>query len=480
MKKKVLSIQQIFSQANKLMFALAVIPLLVSVILYSRQIFIYQNTVTNIQEANEIAAKVDDTVLEEMWDVVTGQIQLNDYKKNSIVDELRKDIYHIQENTSTKGERSILEVSLRIIDTLENYQEDILNNLTKENSYEKNKEVMVQVESVTQLLSDILQEFVRIEINLASQKNTELIQSLVFLSLIELLILVGIIYFVSKNRRFLNERVQEPLNNLITMSNELAKGHLGYRLALPETPEFSTLTESLNKMADDLTQLLEENALKQYHLAQSEVRVLQAQITPHFVYNSLDAIVSLIEQERYEEAKEMTFALSDFFRISLSKGKDWISVATEIRHIKDYLVILKIRYGEMLNFEIDVPDQLQEYKILKMILQPLIENAVYHGIKFIRRAGLIQVAAQETEDSLIFTVTDNGLGITSERLLEIQEELAKGIDSDFSTGYGLYNVNKRLLLYYGRQAGITVESRYRQGTIVTVTVPKQQEGQENV
>ncbi|MGC6770103.1 sensor histidine kinase [Enterococcus sp. LJL51] len=480
MKKKVLSIQQIFSQANKLMFALAVIPLLVSVILYSRQIFIYQNTVTNIQEANEIAAKVDDTVLEEMWDVVTGQIQLNDYKKNSIVDELRKDIYHIQENTSTKGERSILEVSLRIIDTLENYQEDILNNLTKENSYEKNKEVMVQVESITQLLSDILQEFVRIEINLASQKNTELIQSLVFLSLIELLILVGIIYFVSKNRRFLNERVQEPLNNLITMSNELAKGHLGYRLALPETPEFSTLTESLNKMADDLTQLLEENALKQYHLAQSEVRVLQAQITPHFVYNSLDAIVSLIEQERYEEAKEMTFALSDFFRISLSKGKDWISVATEIRHIKDYLVILKIRYGEMLNFEIDVPDQLQEYKILKMILQPLIENAVYHGIKFIRRAGLIQVAAQETEDSLIFTVTDNGLGITSERLLEIQEELAKGIDSDFSTGYGLYNVNKRLLLYYGRQAGITVESRYRQGTIVTVTVPKQQEGQENV
>ncbi|WP_086349542.1 sensor histidine kinase [Candidatus Enterococcus clewellii] len=480
MKKKAPSIQQIFSQANKLMFALAFIPLLISILLYSRQLFIYQRTVANIQEANAIAAKVDDTVLEEMWDVVTGQVPLQQYSKNSIVDELRGDIAHIQDNINTKGERSILEVSLRIIDSLEGYQEDILTNLSKENSYEKNKEVMVQVESVTQLLSDMLQEFVRIEINLASQKNNEMVQSLVVLTAIELLIVLGIIYFVRKNRRFLNERIQEPLNDLIHMSNELAKGHLGYRLALPETPELSSLTESLNKMADDLTQLLEENALKQYHLAQSEVRVLQAQITPHFVYNSLDAIVSLIEQKHYEKAKEMTFALSDFFRISLSKGKDWISVDTEIKHIQDYLVILQIRYGEMLQFHIDVPETLRDYQIVKMILQPLIENAVYHGIKFIRRAGFVQVTLEEQGDSLIFTVSDNGIGILPERLVEIQKELAKGVDSDFSTGYGLYNVNKRLLLYYGSQAGITLESHYRKGTTIRVTVPKRQEGQKDV
>lgn len=480
MKKKTPSIQQIFSQANKLMFALAVIPLLISILLYSRQLFIYQRTVANIQEASAIAAKVDDTVLEEMWDVVTGQVPLKQYSKNSIVDELRTDISHIQDNISTKGERSILEVALRIIDSMESYQEDILNNLSEENSYEKNKEAMTQVESVTQLLSDILQEFVRIEINLASQKNTEMVQSVMVLSVVELLIVVAIIYFVRKNRRFLNERIQVPLNDLIHMSNELAKGHLGYRLALPETPELSSLTESLNKMADDLTQLLEENALKQYHLAQSEVRVLQAQITPHFVYNSLDAIVSLIEQEHYEKAKEMTFALSDFFRISLSKGKDWISVDTEIKHIQDYLVILQIRYGEMLQFKIDVPNALRDYQILKMILQPLVENAVYHGIKFIRRVGLIQVSLEEQGESLVFTVTDNGIGILPERLDEIQEELAKGVDSDFSTGYGLYNVNKRLLLYYGSEAGITLESHYRKGTTIKVTVPKRQEGQKDV
>ncbi|MBL1229626.1 sensor histidine kinase [Enterococcus sp. BWB1-3] len=478
--KKALSIKQIFSHANKLMLALAIVPLFISILLYSRQIFLYKNTVTNIQKANEIAAKVDEEVLEDMWDVVTGQTALNSYIGNSIVDELRADIHHIQENTSTNGERSILEVALRIIDSLENYQTKIFENLTQENSYEKNKEIMIQVESVTQLLSDILQEFVRIEINLASQKNNELAHSLVILSLAELGIVIVILYFVQRNRKFLDEKIQQPLDNVIVMSHELSKGHLGYRLELPDTPELSSLTESLNKMADDLTQLLEENVLKQYHLAQSEVRVLQAQITPHFVYNSLDAIVSLIEQKHYDEAKEMTFALSDFFRISLSKGKDWITVDTEIRHIKDYLIILKIRYGEMLSFEINVPEQLKDYEILKMILQPLIENAVYHGTKFIRRTGYIQVNVTETENDLIFTVSDNGIGMLPERLQKVQEELEKGIDSDFSTGYGLYNVNKRLLLYYGREAGIQVESQYRHGTVITVTVPKRQEDPPNV
>ncbi|MCW3745834.1 histidine kinase [Enterococcus gallinarum] len=164
-----------------------------------------------------------------------------------------------------------------------------------------------------ELLSEILQEFVRVEISLASQTNQDLIQSVLLLIAFQLLLILLIIYFISKNRRFVRENLQNPLDRLVELSDELAQGHLGFRAVLPDTPELRTLTSSLNKMADDLTRLLEENALKQYHLAQSEVRVLQAQITPHFIYNSLDAIVSLIEVERYEQATEMTYALSDFF-----------------------------------------------------------------------------------------------------------------------------------------------------------------------
>lgn len=473
--KKRLSIKQIFSQVNKLMLILAVIPLLISVLLYSRQILAYQATFKNIQSANDVAAKVDTVVLEELWDVVTGQISLPKYSNQSIVSEITSDIHAIQENTSTLEERSTLVVALRVIDTLENYQNDILKNISLEESYEKNVDIMNDVEGVTQLLSDILQEFVRIEINSASKKNIQLIRYLTMLTIIEFFILISIFYLIKKNDKFLNQRIESPLNNLNKMANELAQGHLAYRLELPETVELAYLTESFNKMADDLTEVLEENALKQYHLAQSEARVLQAQITPHFIYNSLDAIVTLIEGSRYDEAKEMTFALSDFFRISLSKGKDWVSIATEMRHINDYLIILKIRYGEMLNFDITIPETIKEYQILKMILQPLVENAVYHGTKFVRRVGLVEINVKESTSDIIFTIKDNGIGMTNTRLKEVQEELEKGIESTFSTGYGLYNVNKRLLLYYGSNAHIKIESKYQHGTTITLTVPKKEE-----
>ncbi|PHL08734.1 ATP-binding protein, partial [Enterococcus faecium] len=120
--------------------------------------------------------------------------------------------------------------------------------------------------------------------------------------MVELGVLSTIFFYAKKNRRFLEQKVQEPINQLITMSEQLSSGNLGFRLNMPETQELQTLTASMNKMAEDLNQSLRENALKQYHLAQSEVRVLQAQITPHFIYNSLDAIISLIEQDCFEEA----------------------------------------------------------------------------------------------------------------------------------------------------------------------------------
>lgn len=480
MKKKSLSIKEIFAQTNKLMLILAIQPLLVSILMYSRQIVMYQETIKNVQKANAIASNVDGKVLGKMWDLVFGETAVSKYQENNVIKELRQKISLIQQNTHTAEESSTLDVSLRTLNTLKNYEKKIIKNIRDDRPVEENQELMNQVDSVTQLLSDILHEFVSVEINAASRKNTMMIHSLLVLSLFELIIVICIIAITHKNRRLVNQKIQKPLNDLILMSEELAKGNLFYRSQLPEATELASLTASLNKMADDLTQLLEENALKQYHLAQSEVKVLQAQITPHFVYNSMDAILSLIEQKNYEEAKQTTYALSDFFRISLSKGKDWIDVEKEIRHIQDYLFILKIRYGEMLQYEISIPEGLKHYQILKMILQPLVENAVGHGTKFNRRVGKITILASETPEHLIFEVKDNGIGMTPERLEEIQEELEKGIGTKFNAGYGLLNVNKRLILYYGQDAGIKIESEYRKGTNVTITVAKRKEEDSDV
>lgn len=479
--KKNPSLKQIFSQVNKWMLIFAILPLITSVILYSQQILIYQRTITNVQNANKITASVNTRVREELWNLVSGQISVKQYEKKNIVKQLRRETNELRANTTTSEEVSILQVTSRVLDTLVDHQHEIIDNIKHDDqAYDKNKEIMVQVESVTSLLSDILQQYVGVEIKLAGKKNNELFHSLIFLSVLMFVIILIILYLSRRNRRFLKTKVEMPLDDVITMSNEISKGNFNYRLPLPPTPELSSLTLSLNTMADNLERLLEENALKQYYLAQSEVRVLQAQITPHFVYNSLDAIVSLIEQEQYDEAKRTTYALSDFFRISLSKGRDWITVATEIQHVHDYLIILKIRYGEMLDYDIDVPTDLQDNQVLKMILQPIVENAVYHGTKYIRRVGHISVRARETDQNLIFTVQDNGIGVKPDQLDAIQRELAKGLDSDFSVGYGLYNVNKRLLLYYGDAAGIKFTSAYRQGTTVILTVPKKEKDDLNV
>lgn len=473
--KKALSIKQIFSQVNRLMLIFAILPLLLSAILYSRQILIYQHTLNNIQNANAIAAKVDDKVIEEMWDVVTGQISPTKYQRQSSIKQLTNEIATLQANVTTSEEKSILAVSSRVVATLTDQQSEILTNLNKPVAYDENTEIMSQAESATSLLSQILQEFVRTEINVASQKNQELIHSLVVLTFIEVIIVAIAIYISQKNHRLLINNIEKPLHNLVEISTELSLGHFNYRLPIPPTTELASLTTSLNNMADNLVRLLEENAKKQYYLAQSEARVLQAQITPHFIYNSVDAIIALIEQQQYEEAKELTFALSDFFRISLSKGKDWVSIDTEVRHVTDYFIILKIRYGEMLNYQINIPPAIKNYRILKMILQPIIENAVYHGTKFTRRIGLITLTAKESPDNIVFTVTDNGIGVKPEKLAEINSELQRGIESDASIGYGLFNVNKRLLLYYGDQAGMTFKSSYGQGTIVTIRIPKEED-----
>ena len=471
--EKIASIKEIFQQTNRLLFSITLIPLLVISIFYTRNILIYRNALTNVEEANAVSTIVQENVLEELWDLVFGLIETTDYEYDNKLENVRFAIEEIQDNTTTAKESATLDVALRTLDTLDNYISEMESNIANGRPFAENEAIMVQVDAVTVLLYAILQDFVRVEIELAGKTSDDMLVSLYYLLLFEFVIVLIIVYYARKNNRFLTQQIQEPLNELIVLSEELSLGHLDYRAEEPEVAELRVVTESMNDMARNLHVLIEENAVKQFDLAQSELRVLQAQITPHFIYNTLDAILSLAEQGNSEQVKTMTYALSDFLRISLSKGQDWITIEKEIRHVEDYLTILQIRYGAMLTFAIDIPDAILQTEVLKMILQPLVENAVYHGTKHVRRAGKVTVAATYTNDTIQFFVTDNGIGMEAERLLEIQERLAQAtVDDSGEGGYGLYNVRKRLLLYYGNTASLTIDSTYRKGTTVTVTVPK--------
>jgi two-component system sensor histidine kinase YesM len=224
---------------------------------------------------------------------------------------------------------------------------------------------------------------------------------------------------------------------------------------------------------------------EQKNFQKAEMKALQAQITPHFLYNTFDTIVWLAEEEKTDEVVRITKAFSDFLRISLSRGHEWITIGQELDHIKNYLTIQKIRYADILNYKIEADESLLNQKMIKLVLQPLVENAIYHGIKNKRGRGELSVSvkyADEGRKKIRFSVKDNGAGFTPERLAEVRLELALTISEKLNSVYGLYNVNKKLKLYYGEQTdGLVIESEAGKGGEISFVVPGVSEaGGENV
>ena len=179
-----------------------------------------------------------------------------------------------------------------------------------------------------------------------------------------------------------------------------------------------------------------------------------------------------------DQVVELVRVLSRFFRITLSKGKDWITVREEIEHVESYLAIQKIRYRDILDYQIDVPNDMRDGQMLKLTLQPLVENALYHGIKNKRNGGAIVVRGRRLDGDLLqIQVEDNGIGMTQGQLAQIHALLdgEAGGAVVAESGYGINNVNQRIKLYYGQEYGLTIESRYLHGTCVSLVIPLQRE-----
>jgi two-component system sensor histidine kinase YesM len=216
----------------------------------------------------------------------------------------------------------------------------------------------------------------------------------------------------------------------------------------------------------------EKNSDDAKKLRKAELRTLQAQINPHFLYNTLDAIVWKAEAGDVDEVITLTSSLSDFFRISLSSGADWIPISQEKKHIEGYLKIQQTRYRDIMRYEIDIPDDIGDFYILKLLLQPLVENALYHGIKNNRGGGLITVTGRKEDGDLVFSVKDTGCGMTAEQLRKLSSRMKKGQPavSEGGGGFGLVNVNLRIRLYYNQMAGLLIDSS-EAGTEVSFRVP---------
>lgn len=281
---------------------------------------------------------------------------------------------------------------------------------------------------------------------------------------------------------WLSRSIAQPILQLMSYMRRAEKGDLSKGEWTERTDEVGMLGRSYNRMVEQLQQLMHLNKVRERQKREAELRSLQEHIKPHFLYNTLDTIHWMARKQGAADVSVMVGALSRLFRIGLSKGDDYILLQAETEHISSYLHIQQMRYRDRLRYELVVPPELAGLFLLKLLLQPIVENAIYHGIKARRGPGLIHIEASADADRLRLTVSDNGAGMSAQRLQEIRELLASPVEkldthergqgaTWAARSYGMLNVQARLRLSFGDAYGITVESVEGEGTCVTIIHP---------
>ena len=294
-----------------------------------------------------------------------------------------------------------------------------------------------------------------------TNKVNHIMKTLSVIFLIVVLLTVLIIRFFSK-------LFSNPARELANAMQEFEKNTNNFEFkSIEGTAEITSLTESFEHMVVQIKELVEKVRQEEITLRKTELKALQAQINPHFLYNTLDAIAWLCEEERHKDAVEMVNSLAKLFRISISRGHELITIEKEMQHAKSYLKIQNFRYKNQFTYSFDVDEECLNYLCNKITLQPIIENAIYHGIDRMVDEGKINIGIHQKGDRIIFTVEDNGVGMTEEQCEEILHK-----DASDRVGIGIKNVNDRIKIYFGEEYGLTIQSELDEGTRVTISMPK--------
>lgn len=270
---------------------------------------------------------------------------------------------------------------------------------------------------------------------------------------------------------FFTNSIVRPVDKLRSLMRKVEEGELYIRFPGKSKDEIGQLGNSFNKMVQEIENLINMVYLEQREKREAELKALQAQIKPHFLYNTLDTIQWMAQDRDAQDIVEMVIALTNLFRIGLSKGNEIIGLSKELEHVESYLVIQMARYENKLTYEMDVPAEIRGYQVVKIILQPLVENAIYHGIKLKPGTGKILIRGRIKDNGLTLEVLDDGIGMTEEKLRQVREDLQHVRQSERNSGYGLFNVHERILLSYGLSYGISIDSTLGQGTVIVVRLP---------
>jgi two-component system sensor histidine kinase YesM len=436
----------------------------------------YDTLIQNITTANSINGYIKPSIDAEMWDIVAGKKSFSQGEQYNILNNVDQRVQQMIDNTDSEKGRIKLSVIQRTLRTLRDAIDRVGIQIAQHRTFEENLVLMEQIRNVSQLIEENVQEYALFEVNRTQQQYQAMQIGLTRWAIGGLGVIVAAILFSIVAAWRISKSIYVPIKKLHDVTTTIARHDIEALMTADNADEITELGLSFNIMVGKIKELLDAKIEEQENLKKAELRALQAQINPHFLYNTLDTIIWMAEAKRMDQVVELVRVLSRFFRITLSKGKDWITVGEEIEHVESYLAIQKMRYRDILDYQIDVPDDMGDGQMLKLTLQPLVENALYHGIKNKRNGGAIVVRGRRLDGDLLqIQVEDNGIGMTQEQLAQIRALLDANAGGMVvaESGYGINNVNQRIKLYHGQEYGLTIESEYRHGTCVSLVIPLQ-------
>ena len=321
---------------------------------------------------------------------------------------------------------------------------------------------------LTSLIVDYMHDFISDEVRELARLRNVIDRQIPILLVLTAAVVIALFVLLLLYSLRVSRRITAPVQSLSRKAEQFGSDNFSRSPVETNIVELKILDRNFDKMAGRITSLMDRQRRDQQSLHRAELELLQAQINPHFLYNTLDSIAILAESHREEDVIDMVNSLSTFFRNSLNRGEDIISLRSELIQARSYLEIQQIRYSDILTWQIDVPEEIQDCNVPKLILQPLIENALYHGIKNRRGRGLLTITGEESGEDLFLYVKDNGAGMTPEQLALLQS----GSFEEPHSGLGLKNVHQRIRLYCGEPYGLSFDSTPGEGTTVTVRLPR--------
>lgn len=471
MKKKILTLAAVVT----LPFILLIMYLLASMASYSNT---YSEIVSNMTVANNYNLNFKEEMDESLYKLVVGYVTLDNIESDKslknpyvLIEELRSEFTRLTAITTESESKLWLESLLRNINALEKRVDDIVDSIDAGGRYSENIEMLDNnIYILTELIQDDIQYYIYYQTRYM-EKVTDTLQKQIGRFMVVCSILIAVlIAVVAVSAVMIVSGILQPIRQLNSVTEKIAQGDFNARAQVNSDDEVAELAVSFNKMAGNMQSLIDKVKEDERKMRKADLRLLQEQIQPHFLYNTLDTIVWLIESNEPDEAVTMVVTLSDFFREILSKGKEFISIQEEEKHISSYLQIQEMRYRDILEYDIQLDQVIYKYQILKLTLQPVVENALYHGIKYKRAKGCIHIHGEKEGDIIRLTVRDDGVGMDEEELAQLRQQIEKPCQ-ETEKGFGLANVNERIHMYFGYEYGMKIESEKGKGTTVEIVIP---------